>query len=72
MLKALFKKSARRLVFSRTILKYGAQRIAIAAGVMLLIGLCTYFDYRKKQNDYVLNEILQDGKELFIFRMLLI
>ncbi len=35
---------------------------------MLLIGLCTYyyFDYRKKQNDYVLNEILQDGKELFI------
>jgi hypothetical protein len=66
--KSFIQKSARRLVFSRTILKYGAQRIAIAAGVMLLIGLCTYyyFDYRKKQNDYVLNEILQDGKELFI------
>jgi hypothetical protein len=60
-------KSARRLIFSRTILRYGAQRIAITAGIMLLIGLCTYyyFDYKKKQNDYVLTEIVQDGKELF-------
>jgi hypothetical protein len=59
-------KSAQRLIFSRTVLKYGAQRIAIIAGVILLIGLCTYyyFDYRKKQNDYVLNELRNHAKEM--------
>jgi hypothetical protein len=64
--KSFIQKSAKRLIFSRTILRYGAQRIAIAAGVILLIGLCTYyyFDYRKKQNDYVLAEIVEHGKEM--------
>ena len=66
--KNFIQKSAKRLIFSRTVLRYGAQRIAIAAGVILLIGLCTYyyFDYRKKQNDYVLKELLLHGKEMLL------
>ncbi|HRG58980.1 MAG TPA: hypothetical protein PK323_08465, partial [Bacteroidia bacterium] len=59
-------KSAKRLFVTKTILKYGANRLGIIAGVILLISLCTYyyFDYRKKQNDYVLNELLLSGKEM--------
>jgi hypothetical protein len=64
--KEFIEKSAKKLIFTRTVLKYGAQRIAIAAGVLLLISLCTYyyFDYRKKQNNYVINELLVHGKEM--------
>lgn len=59
-------RSSRRLIVTKTILKYGAQRIAIAAGLLLLIGLCTYyyFDFRKKQNEDVVVELLNQGKDL--------
>jgi hypothetical protein len=57
------KKSANKLFFSRTVLKYGANNILAVAAIFVLICSCTYFyfDYRKKQNDYVLNQILEDG-----------
>ena len=57
------KRSARKLFVSRTILKYGADRVAAVAGIIALIFICTYyyFDYRKKQNDYVLNDVVEKG-----------
>jgi energy-coupling factor transporter ATP-binding protein EcfA2 len=57
------KKSANKLFFSRTVLKYGANNILAVAAIFVLICSCTYFyfDYRKKQNDYVLNQILEGG-----------
>ena len=57
------KRSARKLFVSRTILKYGADRVAAVAGLIALVFICTfyYFDYRKKQNDYVLNDIIKKG-----------
>jgi energy-coupling factor transporter ATP-binding protein EcfA2 len=57
------KKSANKLFFSRTVLKYGANNILAVAAIFVLICSCTYFyfDYRKKQNDYVINQILEDG-----------
>ena len=57
------KRSARRLFVSRTILKYGADRVAAVAGIITLVFICTYyyFDYRKKQNDYVLNDVIEKG-----------
>ncbi|MFN4931938.1 MAG: hypothetical protein ACK5HE_11070, partial [Bacteroidota bacterium] len=63
---SFIKKSAGRLFFSRTLIKYGGQRIASIAGILLLIIICTYyyFDYRKKQNDYVLNNLLEKGGQL--------
>lgn len=52
-------KSARKLIVTRTMLKYGAGKIAAFFGIIALIAACTYyyFDYWKKQNDYVVNEI---------------
>lgn len=57
------KKSANKLFFTRTVLKYGANNILAVAAIFVLICSCTYFyfDYRKKQNDYVINKILEDG-----------
>ena len=57
------KRSARRLFVSRTILKYGADRVAAFAGIIALVLICTYyyFDYRKKQNEYVLNDVVNKG-----------
>ncbi|MFN5629253.1 MAG: hypothetical protein ACK48W_08190, partial [Bacteroidota bacterium] len=57
------KKSANKLFFTRTVLKYGANNILAIAAIFILICSCTYFyfDYRKKQNDYVLNQILEGG-----------
>jgi hypothetical protein len=62
------KKSAGRLFFSKTLIKYGGQKIATAVGLLLLIVVCSYyyFDYRKKQNDYVLNELLDNGNKLLL------
>ncbi len=57
------KRSARKLFISRTILKYGADKVAAFAGIIALVLICTfyYFDYRKKQNDYVLEDVIKKG-----------
>jgi energy-coupling factor transporter ATP-binding protein EcfA2 len=60
------KRSARRLFINRTVIKYGADKIIAVLGAFLLLGGCTYFyfDFRKKQNDYVVNDLQQKSKEL--------
>ncbi|MBK7184053.1 MAG: hypothetical protein IPH89_14680 [Bacteroidetes bacterium] len=60
------KKSARRLFVNRTVIKYGADKLIAAFGILLLVTSCTYFffDYRKKQNDYVINDIQEKSGEL--------
>lgn len=60
------KRSARRLFVSRTVMKYGVDKIITVFGLALLIFSCTYFffDFRKKQNDYVIKDIQEKGKEL--------
>jgi hypothetical protein len=60
------KKSARRLFVNRTVIKYGADKLIAAFGILLLVTSCTYFffDYRKKQNEYVINQIQEKSEEL--------
>lgn len=60
------KKSANKLFLTRTVMKYGANKIIALFGLILLIGACTfyYLDYRKKQNNYVINEIEEKGIQL--------
>lgn len=60
------KRSARRLFISRTVLKYGAQRIASVLGLIFLFSAITYYtiDFRKKQNNAVIERIIDRGKEL--------
>ncbi|MES2837492.1 MAG: ATP-binding protein [Bacteroidota bacterium] len=60
------KRSARRLFVTRTIMKYGADKIIAAFGILSLVFSCTYFyfDFRTKQNDYILEDIQQKSHEL--------
>lgn len=53
------KRSARKLFLTRTVMKYGAARIAACFTAIILIGLGTYlfFDYRSKQNENVLPKL---------------
>ncbi|MGZ3865863.1 MAG: nSTAND1 domain-containing NTPase [Bacteroidia bacterium] len=53
------RKSASRLFFSRTVLKYGANKLITYLAIFVMICSCTYyyFDYKKKQNENVLVEI---------------
>lgn len=64
--KQFIKRSARRLFINRTVIKYGADKIIAVLGALLLIGGCTYFyfDFRKKQNDYVIKDIQEKSNEL--------
>ncbi len=64
------KKSARNLYFSRTIIKYGANRIANIFALVALICTCTYyyFDYNLKLNDNVIAEIQEKGIGLLTSR----
>ncbi len=57
------KRSARKLFFTRTVMKYGANKLLTYVGILVLVFSCTffYFDYRKKQNDNVLNDIEHRG-----------
>lgn len=59
-------RSARRLFVNRTVIKYGADKIIAVFGALLLVFGCLYFyfDFRKKQNDYVLNDLQDKSKEL--------
>lgn len=60
------KRSARRLFLSRTIIKYGADKIIASFGILLLVISCTYFyfDYRKKQNSAVIETIQKSSLDL--------
>ena len=57
------KRSARKLFFTRTVMKYGANKLLTYLGIIVLVFSCTffYFDYRKKQNNSVLNDIEHRG-----------
>jgi len=59
-------KSARKLIITKTILKYGANKLASVFGILAMIISIAYYyyDYRKKQNDYVLESVLNNGFEL--------
>lgn len=58
------RKSALRLLITRTFMKYGAARISIAAGLIALLSLSVYFLYqwRIQDNEYVLNKLLTDSE----------
>jgi hypothetical protein len=60
------RKSARRLLLTRTVMKYGANRILLLAGCVVVALSCLYYylEYRYKQNDAVIERVLAEGKEL--------
>jgi hypothetical protein len=60
------RKSARRLLLTRTVMKYGANRILLLAGSLVVAFSCLYYylEYRYKQNDAVVERTLTEGKEL--------
>jgi hypothetical protein len=60
------RRSARKLFFTRTVMKYGANRLLTVFGLLLLVSACTYyyFDFRKKQNNYVVEDLLRKGVDL--------
>jgi hypothetical protein len=64
--KQFIKRSARRLFINRTVIKYGADKIIAVFGILLMVFGCTYFyfDFRKKQNDYVIADLQEKSKEL--------
>ena len=59
-------KSALKLFFTRTVLKYGAGKIASLFGIVALIILCSYYtyDYHQKQNPQVIERLEDRGIEL--------
>jgi len=65
-IKSFIKRSARSLFINRTVIKYGADKIIAVFGILLMVFGCTYFyfDFRKKQNDYVIADLQEKSKEL--------
>jgi len=57
--KEFLAKSSRKHVVARTFIHYGAKRIAMVLGIILLITLTSFIarDYFRKQNSYVINSI---------------
>lgn len=60
------RKSALRLLVTRTFMKYGAGRIGLAAGLVALLILSIFFfnQWRVQRNDYVLDQIIAEGETL--------
>lgn len=58
--------SARKLFVTRTVMHYGANKVAAFFAIIALALACTYyyFDFRKKQNDAVIERIEERGMEL--------
>lgn len=58
--------SSRRLFFSKTILKYGANKVIAYLGIIILIISCTYFyiGFLQKQNSYIVEDLEQRGLDL--------
>jgi hypothetical protein len=57
--------SARNLFASRFVMKHGANKIAAVVGIIIMLSAITfyYFDFRKKQNEVVLENTIQQGIE---------
>ncbi len=66
------KRSGRKLIFSRTVLKYGAKRLLVVLGLVALVCSCSYyyFDFREKQNDTVLTQLEKEGLEMLTTKKL--
>lgn len=60
------RKSSRRLLLTRTVMKYGANRILLLAGSLVVAFSCLYYylEYRYKQNEAVVERVLEEGKDL--------
>jgi Novel STAND NTPase 1 len=60
------KKSARKVIVSKTFMKYGTMKIAttIAIGLVFILSGFYYYDAEKKQNDMVLRKITEDARPL--------
>ncbi|MGI8600778.1 MAG: hypothetical protein ACR2KB_16105 [Chitinophagaceae bacterium] len=60
------KRSARKHTVTRTIMRYGAKRIAVMLGVILLLTLTSFAvkDFLQQQNDYVLSSIKKETLEI--------
>ncbi len=60
------KRSATKHVVTRTVMRYGAKRIAAVLGVIALITLSSFAvrDYFRKQNNYVLSSIREETLRL--------
>ena len=71
--KEYLRQSALRLFLTRTFMKYGAGRIAAAAGALVLIVLSSFllYTWRTRQNDYVVESILKEGEVLLKDRELI-
>ena len=60
------RRSAAKVRVTRLIVKYGAIRIASIIAAIVIIGLCVFYyqDARQKENDHVIQTILDEGIEL--------
>ena len=60
------KKSARKHVITRSIMRYGPKRIAILLGIIALVTLSSFTirNYFRKQNSYVLNSMHEQAMKL--------
>jgi Novel STAND NTPase 1 len=60
------KKSARKVIVSKTFMRYGTMKIvtAIAVGLVFILSGFYYYDAEKKQNDRVLKKITADARPL--------
>ena len=60
------KKSSRKVIVSKTFMKYGTVKIATALAIILVTFLSGYYynNALQKQNDYVLKEITKRGSQL--------
>ena len=65
-MKRFLSKSSKKQFFTKTLMKYGANKVAAFVGIVSLVISIAYFynDYRSKQNDVVLKKILTEGEEL--------
>jgi len=56
-------RSSRKHMVTRAVVKFGPRKVAAVVAAFLLLGLSSFYfyDYRKKTNDYVLNQIKQDA-----------
>lgn len=59
-------RSSRRLLLTRTVMKYGANRILLLAGSLVVVFACLYYyaEYRYKQNPAVVERVLEEGQSL--------
>lgn len=71
--KEYLRKSALRLFVTRAFMKYGAGRITAVVGAIVFIVFSSFavYNWRIRQNDYVIESILKEGEELLKDRELI-